>query len=79
MTPRSRSLLVTTLPGSPSTPNTARMPARSAPSQPRPATSRPTRDSSPLTVRAALVGASMVMMPSGLSGVLTNPGRTSLT
>ena len=79
MTTRSRSFVVTGFPGSLSTPKIARMPSRRAPSQPRPAISRPTMDTTLLTVSAALVGGSRVMIPSGLSGVWTKPGRNSLT
>ena len=63
----------------PSTPKTARMPSRIAPIQPRPASTRATKDTSPAMVSALVPGASTGMMPFGCSASLTKPGEALLS
>ena len=77
-TPRSRSLVVTALPVAALRPKTVRMPVRSAPTQPRPASSRVTK-AMPVIVSVRLAGAVRLMMPLGFSPVLTMPGSALLS
>src|SRR5665647_3405049 len=56
-TPRSRSLVVIRLPTGPRTPKTARIPSRTAPSQPIPASTRLMKAMTPVIVNAAARGA----------------------
>ena len=59
----------------PRTPKIARIPSRSALSQPVPASTRPTTATTPEIDRAAPVGALTSMMPSGWSGGLDEAGQ----
>ena len=74
----SRSLANTGLPGEPCTPKIARIPSRNALSQPVPASTRPTTETTPATDRVCPVGTSTLMMPLGCAVVLTKPGSRSL-
>ena len=75
-TPRSRSRLLTALVGSNGWPNIARIPSRSAPSQPSPVTTSTTSEMAPVMVSALGVGGlDASMTPSGCAPSLTTPGR----